>query len=95
MSHFSYLYTYRIFDCEELAAIQNDIVLETRAYGCTMLGGVEVRWYTEDFEWEVDNNGMVHPFVVMREEWRSGKAHRHGAEKTFDDWDSTIPCPGR
>jgi len=64
--------------CEELAAIQDAtyttpmIVLQAKASGCTMLGEVDVRWYDEQVEREIDEEGKEHPNVVMREEWKFG-----------------------
>ncbi len=62
-------------ECEELAAIQDatyttpEIVLEARANGCTMLAEVEIRWYPEDVEREVDDRGREHEYVVIRGEF--------------------------
>lgn len=85
-------------DCEELAVIQDasyttpKIVLEAKANGCTMLNEVEIRWYRDDVEREVDEDGIEHPYVVMREEWESGKKDRQGDNgKDDDDGGSMAP----
>jgi len=76
-------------DCEELAAIQDasyitpQIVLEAKAIGCTMLGEVEIGWFRDDVEREIDENGIRHPYVVMREEWKRKKLQT--ADKKDDD----------
>lgn len=78
-------------DCEELAAIQDasyntpQIVLEAKGNGCTMLDEVEIRWYRDDVEREIDENGRGHPYVVMREEWESGKDKYQGNDKKDED----------
>ncbi len=84
--------------CEELAAIQDashttpKIVLEAKANGCTMLKEVEIRWYRDDVEREIDEDGIEHPYVVMREEWKSGKKDRQGDNgKDDDDGGSMAP----
>lgn len=62
-------------DCEQLAAIQDSryttphIVVEAKANGYRMLDEVEVRWYREDVEREIDETGIEHRCVVMREGW--------------------------
>lgn len=66
-------------DCEHLAAIQDSryttpqLVIEAKARGCRMLDEVEVRWYREDIEKEIDEDGIEHPYVVMRENWELGQ----------------------